>query len=390
MLVVGAGPAGSTAALKLAKLGIRTVVIESKDKIGKSKQLRVDITESSDIEKIVNELKLNFIAKSNRSIWFSGSDCFELKSRIYDFYFKRGPSEDSLEVSNMNKAMDDGVEVYTGTIPKFIMRRGVITEVLVKRTIIKPEIIIGADGVNSSVLNLLDIREDIKFVPGYGETFKNLKCEDLTSYIFFDLKLFREGYFYGARVNSDLGILGGGGISINPAMAFKKFIRDNHKIKEMVCGASKINSWRGAGYVSNLKRHVYDNVLLVGDAGRLADPFLLYGIRPSIISGYYGAISIKQFLSGTENLQVYERYIQDALLRDYNVARKLRSIIYRLDSDELNTIIKISREFLESGGDIENLENIFKNIGPISNIFVKNFIPTAKLFLKILPYIILN
>lgn len=33
VLVVGAGPAGGTAALKLAKLGVRTVVIENKDKV---------------------------------------------------------------------------------------------------------------------------------------------------------------------------------------------------------------------------------------------------------------------------------------------------------------------------------------------------------------------
>jgi flavin-dependent dehydrogenase len=109
VLIVGAGVSGSVVALKAAREGLKTIVVEKKKQPGEA-NAKLDITRDAGIAEIVSELSLDIGDRSNVSRWFSPNDSFTLKSRIGDYFVKRGNAPDCFEVSTGLKAQDAGAE----------------------------------------------------------------------------------------------------------------------------------------------------------------------------------------------------------------------------------------------------------------------------------------
>ena len=73
--------------------------------------------------------------------------------------------------------------------------------------------------------------------------------------------------------------------------------------------------------------------LLVGEAACLADPFTAEGIRPSILSGYLAAESVHAALSGKDlALEDYSRRIQEVWGSEMAWAKRLAQLFYRMPS----------------------------------------------------------
>ncbi len=73
-----------------------------------------------------------------------------------------------------------------------------------------------------------------------------------------------------------------------------------------------------------------DRVIAVGDAASLCDPFLAEGIRPSLISSYYAAESIDQYLSSNKNdLNHYSRSINNEWGKSMEWGKRIAQIFYR-------------------------------------------------------------
>ena len=102
MLVVGAGPAGLSAALLFSKAGLSSTVIEKKA-IGGPTTTSYDITEGYRISSILKELEITPHKISSKSEWLSPNHQFLLDSNIQDYYFKRGPQNDSIENKLLKK-----------------------------------------------------------------------------------------------------------------------------------------------------------------------------------------------------------------------------------------------------------------------------------------------
>ena len=73
-----------------------------------------------------------------------------------------------------------------------------------------------------------------------------------------------------------------------------------------------------------------DRVIAVGDAASLCDPFLAEGIRPSLISSYYAAESIDQYLSSNKNnLNNYSTIINNEWGKSMEWGKRIAQIFYR-------------------------------------------------------------
>ncbi len=73
-----------------------------------------------------------------------------------------------------------------------------------------------------------------------------------------------------------------------------------------------------------------DRVIAVGDAASLCDPFLAEGIRPSLISSYYAAESIDQYLSSNKNdLNNYSKIINKEWGKSMEWGKRIAQIFYR-------------------------------------------------------------
>ena len=168
VLVVGGGPAGSSAALYSSKQGLNTVLIERNNRIGAHTNTRIDSSPDFGLIEIVNEIGLKTENLVYNSKWHSPSgSSFTLHSKTGEYYFKRGSAPDSFECSTAYNSMKYGCELILDAKLKSVNinknDRGKmhINEVIVSQgsdeIMIKPKIIIDATGVNSPFHSFLRI-----------------------------------------------------------------------------------------------------------------------------------------------------------------------------------------------------------------------------------------
>ena len=125
VLVVGAGPAGSVAALYSSKQGLKTFLVERNHKIGAHINTRIDSSLDFGLTKIIKELNLKTENLVYKSTWHSPSGAsFTLHSTIGEYYFKRGPDSESFESSTVNSAIKNGCTLFLNVIIEKINREG--------------------------------------------------------------------------------------------------------------------------------------------------------------------------------------------------------------------------------------------------------------------------
>jgi len=88
--------------------------------------------------------------------------------------------------------------------------------------------------------------------------------------------------------------------------------------------SKKLRIWNGFHSING------DKVLAVGDAASLCDPFLAEGIRPSLISSFYAAEYIDQFLSGkVDDFNLYTKKINNIWGKSMAWGRRIAQVFYR-------------------------------------------------------------
>ena len=86
----------------------------------------------------------------------------------------------------------------------------------------------------------------------------------------------------------------------------------------------KLRIWNGFHTLNG------DKILAVGDAASLCDPFLAEGIRPSLISSFYAAECIDQYLSGkVDNLNLYTKKINNNWGKSMAWGKRIAQVFYR-------------------------------------------------------------
>jgi len=364
VLVVGAGASGSVCALKLAKEGFNVTVIEKQPEIGSHTREKIDVTEDVGLSAIIKELKLPVKERTNKTRWFSPNNSFRLESKIYDLYLKRGPSQDSFEVGAMNLALDNGTNLLPETEPKkFNFKNNGIDSVETTNGAIKPKMVIGADGFESSVLKNLQIKEKrIVTIAGYGIMGENFNLPEAETQIFFDSKNAPGGYFFVAKTKEGEGVAC---IVIDKSMAikplneyYKIFIRENEHLKEILKNPTVKNEFSGMSHAGFLDRRAQGNAVLVGDAARTIDPLLGYGMRNSIISGYTGAEIVAEALE-EDNIKKLTEYEKELNSKTSNITRgaKMRKAFRKLNNEDFDHIVKTLEELQEQGVDLDELSD---------------------------------
>jgi len=368
VLVVGAGASGSVAALSLSKKGFDVVVVEKCKKVGDHTQNKIDITEDVGLKKIIKELKLPIKDKTNKTRWFSPNYSFSLKSKIYDLYFKRGASEDCFEVEVINSAQDNGAKLFLNSNPKNInFKNNYVDSVIIKNNgknyVIKPKIIIAADGFNSSMLNLLDLRmyeQRVVTFAGYGISGQNFDLPPSVTHIFFDRKNAPGGYFYIAKSCDGEGVAC---VVVDQSMNnrdirehYLRIIKGNEHIKEILKNSIVKTTFQGKSHAGLLKKHLQRNVIFVGDAARTLDPILGYGVRNSIISAHIAADLTSNAIETNKLNKILEYESKIApLVANINYSNYMRHIFRYLDNKDFDSIIKILNDLQEDGADLDEI-----------------------------------
>ena len=354
VLVVGAGPAGSVAALYCSRHGLDTILIERDSQVGAHTPTRVDSSPDFGLTEIIKQLDLKTENLTHTSIWHAPSRIsFTMRSIIGEYAFKRGPERDSFECSTVSNAIKNGCRFLSGAPVEEIRTTNKGYEAIrvsngTEATTIIPKIMIGADGGNSIFHRNVALPAGKKTRVAYGVTGMNFGNPAATE-IYFDAELAPGGYVYLLTCPSGLS---SAGIVVDAARImkpidryFSDFLAVNSAFTSTIKGPT--TPFAGAGFLFRLKRHSSFNLLLIGEAAGLLDPLMGYGMMPAIVSGYYaGKYSVEAVKSG--DLDVLHQY-ERALGERFNTRRSyiLRAIFESLDNKDLDTVISMVNQLEE-------------------------------------------
>ena len=279
ILIVGAGPAGSSAALYATKYGAKVLLIEKKRFIGEPVQCAEFIPKL-----ILSELEISrdSIVQGTKGMrtYLPNGECVE--SCLPGYVINRSMFDKELA----KKAADDGAEVRINTLCGLKKGEKIFIKENGKKELIIPKVIIGADGPKSTVgkwinsvnrefiigiqhsvplvspLDFIEVYFDQDFFGGYGWLFPKDKSANVGIGIRCDSKI-KAGKSLGDILNK-----------------FVKLLEKDGKVEN-----SPFFTTSGLIPVGGPLNTVKDNIMLVGDAAGQTNPITGGGIAQAVICG---------------------------------------------------------------------------------------------------------
>ena len=323
--VVGAGPAGSTAARELARAGARVCLVD------RARFPRPKACGGALSPRVLRHLPPGFDpllrAQVRRAVFtFRSSRPFELTSAApMGFMVCR----DEFDAWLRDRAEEAGACIREGVAVGAVERSGSGFLVRVDGETIQSQWLIGADGASSVVAaQLFPRRPPARAVAVEAEV--AWPAGQAADTVLVDIGRYPGGYAWafpkGDRVNVGVMLDFAHGRELRRSMAaFMRGLPDHPA------------AWRArllAAPVAAPAREpapcADQGVLLVGDAARLTDPFLGEGIYPAIRSGAFAASALVAARDPAEAAARYERSVAGAIWPEIAAASRLAALFHRM------------------------------------------------------------
>lgn len=356
VLILGAGPAGASAALFLAKKGIASTLVDKaffpRDKIcgdalsGKVVEVLkkldpsiIDELQHSPIQ--IGSFGITFVAPGGKSLRVPFKKDFAQMKQAPGFVTKRIDFDNFLidkVKSNPLITLKEGVEIR-----QFEKQKNGYLAISKKGEQFASKLILVADGNNSSFSK--DIA-GIQVTPiencyGLRTYYKNVAGLDADNFI--ELHFLKEllpGYFWifplpNGEANVGLGIRSDklSERKMNLPKVFDKLIQEHPALKDRFKDAEKIGGTKLCGLPlgSRIRPISGDSYLLLGDAAALIDPFTGEGIGNAMVCGMLAAnqvaesITLNRFDAGF--LKQYDAAVYDRLWAELSLSRRLQQLV---------------------------------------------------------------
>jgi geranylgeranyl reductase family protein len=323
-IIVGAGPAGGSAAYHLAKRG-RSVLVLEKESLPRYKPCGGGVSPQVaqwfdfDFTPAIS-LKVNAI----RYTWEMGDPVDASLENSEPIWMVRRDVFDHFLVQQAQRqgaALKDGLEV-TGI--EFKDDRWHISTA---EGTFQGQYLIAADGTRGPVGNWLGFKKRKRRLAGALEA--EAEVQDGTQVIHFDFGMVKNGYIWNFP-KADGYSLGVGTFRGGEAQDFKKILTEyansfGVSLSDCKQYGHPIGLWDGEQPLHT------QNALLAGEAACVVDPFTAEGIRPSMFSGVKAAEAIDQALSGeTTALENYTAIINAEWGQEMAWAQRLAQVFYRV------------------------------------------------------------
>lgn len=330
VIVVGAGPAGTTAARHLARGGIKTLLLE-KEKMPRYKPCGGGVT-----AKVKNVLDVDFSATVEDTI-DRASVAYRNEMRIpVQFNAPVGWSvmRDKFDALLAAEAAKAGAEVRDGTPVKSVEIDDEGVRVRVNGDEIRANVIVGADGANGMVARAAGLHQERKLAAAL-EAEMDLPDESIAHWRglwHLDFGAVPWGYAWifpkAEHLSVGIGAFVGAVQKPNLRELLNQFIASEPTLHNAKHVALHGHTLPVGG---TLRRVSKKRVLLVGDAANLVDPFSGEGIYAAVKSGKLGAEHIVRGLNEDDlEFAAYTQQIQKEFTRDYGYAAKLSQVFYRI------------------------------------------------------------
>ena len=344
VIVIGAGPGGSTAARFCALAGLKTLLLE-KERLPRYKAcggcLSTKTVRLLGLD--LNPVLENTIYKVNFTYCLRESFSIESKEPIA-FLVMRDRFDHFLE----KVALEKGAEVLEGQRAARVEERGNKTEVeLTNGKRLRCEYLIGADGAGSIVAKSFSPRSQEGDGRGIGlemeipfESTFNYPKEDFHQvHLDFGRTPSGYGWIFPKREGLSVGI---GGMFINQGktnlhQCLTQFINGLNYIKKGEAG--KVTGHLLPSFYDEDQRVSQGRVLLVGDAGCLIDPLTGEGIYYAIRSGILAADAILQSKEkGILPSDLYQTAVRLSIFEDLKWALLFARFVNRFNKLSYQTL----------------------------------------------------
>ena len=355
VLIVGAGPGGSTVALALKDAGLKVAMIDKsdfpRDKVcGELMHKKTVDT----IEQIIPGFKEEFSHFDKTSIIKHTRMHYKGKTVTYHWNYE---SYTCPRVDFDNFLLDHvksytSTRIFTGMSAEKIYVEGddVIVTIKNSDTVFKGKLLIGADGVNSvAARQLTEKKKDKKHYMGAVRAYyTNISDYDSnTSDVYFNKKYHLNCLWVfpveGNKANVGFGLLSSKitDKKVNLKDAYYDHFRQSPELGEKFKNAVQVSPLEGFG-VSLGKDMVQtsgDHFMLIGDAAALTNPISGTGMGNAVVSAKLAADQViscfKNNDFSAEAMKRYDETLQRDILNDlvssYRAQRVLAKIPYVLD-----------------------------------------------------------
>ncbi|GBE18893.1 ribulose-1,5-biphosphate synthetase [archaeon BMS3Abin16] len=334
VLVVGAGPAGSSAAWAAAKGGAKTIFIDKKKEVGVPVQCAEGIG-SYLISHLPFKMPKDQLLWKIDGISFNVDDItIERKGGMWSGYAINREKFDKWLADNAVKA---GAKLLLDTeLIDVETREGYhVSTVRVKtnnvETEIKPKVVIAADGVDSTVLNLLGFEVDLEKT-GYVYSFElsGVKVNSNLDYMFFgDFAPGGYGYIFPLSNNrANVGVA-----ALFKKDSIKEFYDNFLELPEVnnLLGGENLIIKEKEGLVPFLpqtEKWHYGNILFVGDAANQNLKPFVEGFLPGILCGDIAGQSAAEYAVHGKGLESYVKTIEEKCKNFFEYSDVLTKILY--------------------------------------------------------------
>jgi len=327
VIIIGGGAAGSSAAFHLAKLGKKITLLDKKTNniiepcgggIASSVQDLFPFDMKGIIDEVINNVQFT---------WFLEDKVIaDIKNYQPFWIIRRNKLDDFLKFN----AIKEGAEYLNGFEVESIRKVGNSWQVFSSDGRgMKAKAIVIADGSCSKWTNHFNLGPKN---PSYASTCSirligsgNLKPGSAH----FEFGLIRDGFAWAFPSQKETFI--GMGTFLG-----KKKILDQSILREKILPKFGFSSSEGEITFKSLrvwschsKLH-FDSILAVGDAASLCDPFLAEGLRPAILSGFFAAQTINNWLEGNcYDLSKYSNLIKENWGNSMAWGKRISQIFYR-------------------------------------------------------------